>query len=151
MKNTGMNTATSESVIDRMVNPISLAPSSAACIGGLPPSMWRTMFSSITIASSTTNPAESVSASSERLSRLWPSGRIAPNVPTIESGSARLAMIVAGRLRRNTKITSTTSASAMTKVVSTSATECRIEIERSLRVSRRTEPGSCGRSRSTRT
>ena len=35
-----------------------------------PISMWRTIFSSMTMASSTTNPTESVSAISERLLRL---------------------------------------------------------------------------------
>ena len=70
MNSTGMNTAASESVIDTMVNPISFAPSSVACIRGLPISMCRVMFSSITIASSTTKPTHRVSAISERLSRL---------------------------------------------------------------------------------
>jgi hypothetical protein len=44
-----------------LVKEISFAPSNAASIGVLPISMCRTMFSSITIASSTTNPTESVS------------------------------------------------------------------------------------------
>ena len=70
MNSTGMNTAASESVIDTIVKPISLEPSSAASQRLLPISMWRTMFSSMTIASSTTKPTESVSAISERLSRL---------------------------------------------------------------------------------
>ena len=69
-KRIGMNTAVSDSVIDRIVKPTSRAPSNAACIGGFPISMWRTMFSSITIASSTTKPTASVSAISDRLSRL---------------------------------------------------------------------------------
>ncbi len=70
MKSTGMNTATSESVIERIVKPISREPSSAASNGVSPISMWRTMFSSMTMASSTTKPTDSVSAISERLSRL---------------------------------------------------------------------------------
>ena len=60
MNSTGMNTAASESVIDTIVKPISRDPLSAASIAPSPISMWRTMFSSITIASSTTNPTESV-------------------------------------------------------------------------------------------
>ena len=67
---TGMNTATSDSVIETIVKPISREPSSAACIADFPCSMWRWMFSSITMASSTTNPTESVSAIRDRLSRL---------------------------------------------------------------------------------
>ena len=70
MKRSGMNTAVSESVIEMIVKPISAAPSSAACIGDFPISMCRTMFSSITMASSTTKPTARVSAISDRLSRL---------------------------------------------------------------------------------
>ena len=65
-----MNTADSESVIEMMVNPICDAPSNAACIGAFFISMCRTMFSSITMASSTTNPTARVSAMRDRLSRL---------------------------------------------------------------------------------
>ncbi len=67
MKNTGMNTATSETVIEMMVKVISREPLRAASMGAMPASVWRTMFSSITIASSTTNPTASVSAISETL------------------------------------------------------------------------------------
>jgi hypothetical protein len=67
MKNTGMNTATSEIVIDRIVKVISREPLSAASMGVRPASVCRTMFSSITIASSTTKPTASVSAISDTL------------------------------------------------------------------------------------
>ena len=70
MKKIGMNTATSEIEIDMMVNAISREPLSAASNGAMPSSTWRTMFSSITIASSTTRPTASVMPSSEMLSRL---------------------------------------------------------------------------------
>ena len=56
MNSTGMNTATSEMVIETIVKPISLSALEAAAIGVSPSSMCRTMFSSITIASSTTKP-----------------------------------------------------------------------------------------------
>ena len=68
MNSTGINTAESDSVIERIVKPISPEPLMAASITPSPCSMWRTMFSSITIASSTTKPTESVSAIRERLS-----------------------------------------------------------------------------------
>ncbi len=70
MNSTGMNTAASEIVIDRIVNATSFDPSSVACSGLFPMSRWREMFSSITIASSTTKPTHKVSAISEMLSRL---------------------------------------------------------------------------------
>ncbi len=66
----GISTATSETEIEMMVKPISLEPLSAASNGFSPSSMWRVMFSSITIASSTTKPTAMVNAISDRLSRL---------------------------------------------------------------------------------
>jgi hypothetical protein len=68
MKSSGRNTAASESVIESTVNATSSAPSCAAVIASFPISRWRTMFSSTTIASSTTKPTASVSAMSDRLS-----------------------------------------------------------------------------------
>ena len=70
MKRTGMKTAASDKVIDTMVKPTSLEPSKAAWKGVFPISMCRWMFSSITIASSTTNPTARVNAIIERLSTL---------------------------------------------------------------------------------
>jgi len=52
-------------------------------------------------------------------------------VPMIDSGSARLGMKVAETLRRNTKMTSTTSTSASSSVSWTSRTDSRIDCERS--------------------
>ncbi len=66
----GTNTASSETVIDTIVKPTSFAPLSAASNGLSPFSIARVMFSVTTIASSTTNPVEIVSAISERLSML---------------------------------------------------------------------------------
>ena len=68
MKTSGINTATSEILIDMTVKPICRAPRSAACIGAMPRSAWRTIFSIITIASSTTKPTDTVSAIREKLS-----------------------------------------------------------------------------------
>ena len=56
-----------------------------------------------------------------------------PKVPTSDSGTDRLGMIVAGKLRRNTKITSTTSTTARINSNSTSDTEARMVCVRSLR------------------
>ena len=70
MNSSGMSTAMSETVSDMMVKPICSLPLSAACIGDSPSSMKREMFSIITMASSTTNPVEMVSAIRVRLLRL---------------------------------------------------------------------------------
>ncbi len=68
INSTGINTAANESVIETIVKLISFDPRSAAVMGCSPISMWRTMFSSTTMASSTTKPTHSVSAISDRLS-----------------------------------------------------------------------------------
>ena len=99
-----MNTATSERLIDSTVKPTSRAPAqrrlaAAAC----PASMWRAMFSSTTIASSTTKPVAMVSAISDRLSRLKPSRYMTPNVPISDTGTATLGISVARTLRRNSE------------------------------------------------
>ena len=70
MNSTGMKIATSDTVIATIVKATSFEPSNDARIGVLPISMWRTMFSSITMVLSTTKPTLSVSAISDRLSRL---------------------------------------------------------------------------------
>ena len=105
----GMKTAISEMLIDRTVKPISSAPLSAACIGFMPFSMWRVMFSITTMASSTTNPVAMVSAISERLSSVYPSRYIAPNVAMSETGTETLGMNVDQPLRRKTNTTKITS------------------------------------------
>ena len=131
MKKTGMKTAAREMVIDRMVNAISLEPSSVACMTVLPISMCLLMFSSITIASSTTKPTQRVSAISEMLSMLYPNTCMNAKVPTMDMGNATLGMTVAETLRRNMKITITTRASASSRVNSTSSTDALIITVRS--------------------
>ena len=66
----GISTAISEIEIEMIVKPISAEPFSAASNGFSPASIWRVMFSSITMASSTTKPTAIVKAISDRLSRL---------------------------------------------------------------------------------
>ena len=66
----GMNTATSDTLIETTVNAISRAPRSAAVIGLMPASRCRATFSRTTIASSTTNPVAIDSAISVRLLTL---------------------------------------------------------------------------------
>ena len=68
------------------------------------------MFSSMTMASSTTRPTASVSPSSEMLSMRKPNRYIAPSVAISEIGTASAGMMVAVTRRRNRKITMITSA-----------------------------------------
>src|ERR1700720_3508903 len=92
------------------------------------------MFSIMTIASSTTKPVEMVSAIRERLSSENPNIYIAANVPTMDKGTATLGMIVAERLRRNTKMTMTTKTTVRINSNCTSLTDARIVVVRSVRI-----------------
>ena len=100
------------------------------------------MFSIMTIASSTTNPAAIVSDMSDRLLRLNPSRYMTANVPTIDSGTERLGMIVAGMFRRKTKMTSTTRMTASVSSNSTSRIDARIVTVLSVRTLTATAGGS---------
>ena len=95
----------------------------------------------MTMASSTTKPVEIVSAIMVRLLRLKPARYITPNVPTRDSGTEKLGMIVAGTLRKNIKITNTTSTTARNSSNCTSATEARTVTVRSVSTARSTEAG----------
>ena len=79
------------------------------------------MFSSITIASSTTRPIASTSASSVSVLIVKPKTYISANAPTSATGIVTSGMIVARRLRRKKKITSTTSTIASRIVSNTDA------------------------------
>src|SRR5271168_3041619 len=108
------------------------------------------MFSSMTMASSTTKPTDSDKAIKERLFKLKPKMRMAANVPIIEIGSARLGMTVAERLPRKRKMTQTTSPMVSSNVNCTSSTELRIETDWSYNTVSLTESGNniwnCGKS-----
>ncbi len=142
MNSSGTNTAISDAVIDTIVNPISLAPSSAACRRDLPMSRWRTMFSITTIASSTTKPIEITSAISVRLSSVKPSAYITMNAPASDSGTESPAITVGATRRRNSSIVMMTRARLISSVIWTSMTDARIVAVRSLNGVSSTPSGS---------
>src|SRR5580698_5678879 len=89
------------------------------------------MFSITTMASSTTNPVEIVSAISDRLSIEYPSRYITPHVPTKETGTAIAGIAVDQTFLRKTKITRITSTTVINSVIWMSFTAARIETVRS--------------------
>src|SRR5215475_12835807 len=89
------------------------------------------MFSTTTMASSTTKPTEMVSAISERLSRLKPSRYITAHEPSSASGTVTVGIAVTQKSRMNIKITSTTRTTVIASVNSTSATDARMVVVRS--------------------
>src|SRR5271155_590972 len=93
------------------------------------------MFSSMTMASSTTNPTAMVSAIKDRLSRLNLRTYIIAMVPSNASGTVTPGMMVAQALRKNRKITRTTNTMVKARVFSTSSTEALIVVVRLATVS----------------
>ena len=122
----GMKTAISEILIDMTVKPTSLAPRRAASRGFMPPSIWRMMFSSTTMVSSTTKPVAIVRAIRERLFSEKSARYMTVNVPTSETGTEIAEIAVARPFRRNRNTTRMTRAIEMTSVVSTSESELRM-------------------------
>ena len=94
----------------------------------MPSSMCRKMFSSTTMASSTTRPMASTIASRVRVLTVKPKAYIRANAPISETGMVTIGMMVARRLRRKKKITSTTSTIASPIVLKTD------EMARSMKV-----------------
>ena len=76
--------------------------------GDIPWASQRSTFSTTTMASSTTMPIASTSPNSERLLSEKPSIAMTANVPTSETGTATIGMIVALQFCRNTSTTMNT-------------------------------------------
>jgi hypothetical protein len=123
-------------VVANTASPISRVASTAACMGRIPfSSTKRTMFSSTTMASSMTMPTARARASRVMVSRVKPWARIRANVPTMEMGIARAAMMVLRRLPRNTKTTRAAKMAPRIRCSRTAATLVRMVRELSRRIS----------------
>ena len=98
----------------------SRAPRRAACCGDRPSRTWRSTFSTITMASSTTSPTDSTMAS--RVSRFTvnPNTCIRKMAPISEIGMATSGTRTERSEPRNRKITMATISSVSVKVFSTS-------------------------------
>ena len=89
-----MKTAASVAVVEITAKNTCLAPSTAAARGPMPSCRRRAMFSSTTMASSTTRPVASTSASSVRMLSEKPIRYIAAMVPSSETGTVIAGMSV---------------------------------------------------------
>ncbi|MCY1535556.1 hypothetical protein D9M68_709680 [compost metagenome] len=139
------NTATSDRFIESKVKPTSRAPLNAASIGVSPASICREMFSSTTMASSTTRPVAMISAISDRLFSEKPSRYMAAKVPTSDTGTASDGISAARQRPRKANTTRITRATAIIKVRSASCKVARITGERSIATSRSTLAGITAR------
>ncbi len=127
-KPTGRNTATSTAVVASTANATCLVPRRAATSAGSPRSTRRWMFSTTTMASSTTSPMHSTSAS--RVSRLIekPNAYSAMNEAITHTGTVTAGIIAARVLPRNSQITISTSTTASTSVSYTRSTAAEMKV-----------------------
>ena len=112
VKASGANTAANVKVIAITAKAISLEPFRAALKGVSPSSMWRKMFSSTTMESSTTRPMASTSDSKVSVLMLNPAAAMSENTPIRLTGMVISGMIEARSVRRKRKTTRATSATA---------------------------------------
>lgn len=131
MKRMETNTTMSATFMASSVKPTSPAPRMAARKGVKPRSMWRWMFSMTTMASSTTRPAATMSAISDRLFSENPYRYMMVKVPISDTGIATLGISAARRLPRNPSTTSTTRPAASSSVTCASRSVARMTGERS--------------------
>ena len=123
MKVTGTKTASRTSVVAMTGVVISRMACRVASLGASPSAMSFSVFSTTTIASSTTMPMASTSAKSVTVLSDMPSPSSTAKVPISETGIATAGTIVARTLPRKTKTTRITSTSARTSVSITSLIE----------------------------
>ena len=106
MKETGTKITTRLNVVAITARPISAVAARAASNGFIFfSSMWRKMFSRMTIASSMTMPTMSTSASMVTLFRVKSSAFITPKVAMTDVGIATAAMTMARQFRMNASTT----------------------------------------------
>ena len=104
-----------------MIGPTSSrAPTSAASTGVFPPRMWRSMFSSTTMASSTTRPTERTMARRVRRFTVNPNACIRKTPPISDNGIATTGISTDRKEPRKRKMTTMTISSVSPRVFSTS-------------------------------
>ena len=98
MNATGTKTETIENVVAATASPISSVPLCDAVTWSSPSSMWRTMFSRTTIASSIRMPIASESPRSDIVLSVKPQAHTAMNAASVDTGSARPVITVERQL-----------------------------------------------------
>ena len=141
MKRIDTKTTLNATVIATKVNPTSRTPRRAALTGVSPRSRWREMFSSTTMASSTTRPAATISAISDRLFSEKPHAYITAKVAIRQTGMATLGIAAARALPRNSHTTRMTSPAASARVMWASRSVALMPGERSNATVRSTSAG----------
>ena len=109
-----------------MIGPVtSRIAATVASRGDKPRSIFRSTFSTTTIASSTTIPMARIKPNSDNTLIEKPNTNISAKVPTIDTGTASNGIIDARHVCRKIVTTTTTRAMASSKVVITDLIELR--------------------------
>jgi len=87
--------------------------------------MWRSTFSTTTMASSTTMPMDSTRPNSDSVFSEKPKRCISAKVPTSDTGTATSGMMDARQVCRNSTTTTTTRTMASSSVMATDCSEAR--------------------------
>src|SRR5688572_16571624 len=125
MNAVGMNTAQSTSAM-AIIGPVTSSIAFFVASNGVRPSaMFRSTFSTTTMASSTTIPMANTSPNNVSMLMLNPSASITANVPINDTGTAASGMIEARQVCRKRMTTTTTSSTASINVTTTALIELR--------------------------
>ena len=120
-----MNTAHNTSMMEMIGRVTSAIAACAAARGFNPSSILRSMFSTTTMASSTTMPVASTRPNKVRELMEKPASKSTAMVPMIATGTATRGMTLARQVCRNTTTTSTTNITASSRVCTTAWIELR--------------------------
>ena len=123
---TGKKTTASVSEVEITAKNISLLPSRAAFLMGMPSSNFRKIFSVTTIPSSTTNPVASTIPNKVSILIENPKRYITKKVAINDIGISISGRIAISQLRKKKKITNTTSPNEIMRVSFTSLSDLRM-------------------------
>jgi hypothetical protein len=127
VKASGANTAASVIVMATTGPVISLMPTKAAWGGVRPSSMWRWMFSTTTMASSTTRPIASTIASNERRLIEYPIRNRKKHTPISDSGMVTIGISTERKEPRKSRMMKMTMTTASEMVRNTSRIDALID------------------------
>ena len=125
MNAVGTNTADRPNAIAITAGVTSSIALRVASRGDSPAAMWRSTFSTTTMASSTTMPIASTSPNSDSMLSEKPIAAMTAKVPISDTGMASSGIRLARQFCRKTRITRTTSATASKSVWMTALIDSR--------------------------
>ena len=124
IKAVGTNTATKTKAVAIIGPTTSLIAFRVASLADSPKPIWRSTFSTTTIASSTTIPIAKTKPNNDKVFKDRPMADITAKVPIKDTGTANKGMIVARQFCKKITTTNTTNNKASNKVTTTALIDC---------------------------